>query len=86
MPLRTPSVIPNAPDLVRFLSSGLIFMARLRSVSVFLDNHCLARVSKTVGVARKVGVPRGLKTRSPGGMMDVKGLESTGMLKFLLLE
>jgi hypothetical protein len=80
MPLRTPGALPNAPDLVRFLAGGLVFMARLADVSVWLDARCLARVRKAAAPARALAIPRGVKVASPRGMMRMQGLSSTGAL------
>jgi hypothetical protein len=79
MPLRTPAPVPSPPDLVRFLTSSLTFMARLRSVSILLDGKLLAKVTKSVGAKRDLGVPRGLKVNGigEGGIIRINGVSET---------
>lgn len=78
MPLREATPLPGLPvDIARFLATSLTFMTHLRSVSMFFDGRCLARVEKEVGLPRNIAIPRGLKSNSPGGMMNVAGIAST---------
>ncbi|TFK45667.1 hypothetical protein OE88DRAFT_1668942 [Heliocybe sulcata] len=77
MVLREPSPLPPAFDFTRFLASSITFMAHLREVSLFLDDKRLARLVKTPGHPKALGIPRGLKSTSPGGGMVVKGIQAT---------
>jgi hypothetical protein len=78
MPLCMAASVPSPADLVRFLSS-LTFMARLRSVSVILNGKLLAKVTKSVGQKRDLGVPRGLKVTGigEGGIIRINGGSET---------
>lgn len=77
MPLREAAPIPEAFDFTRFLASSITFMVHLREVSVFLDDHRLAKLSKDSGMPQGLGTPKGLKASSPFGMMHVKTIHST---------
>ncbi|KAH7337817.1 hypothetical protein B0J17DRAFT_664321 [Rhizoctonia solani] len=80
MPLREPAPLPGLPvDIARFLATSLTFMTHLRSVSLFFDGRCLAKVEKEVGSPRKLAIPRGLKLTSPGGTMNATGMSSTSL-------
>ncbi|KAF8604785.1 hypothetical protein BDV93DRAFT_440059, partial [Ceratobasidium sp. AG-I] len=80
MPLRDAAPLPGLPvDIARFLATSLTFMTHLRNVSMYFDGRCLARVEKEVGIPRSVAIPRGLKSNSPGGMMNVTGVASTSL-------
>ncbi|CAE6464621.1 unnamed protein product [Rhizoctonia solani] len=80
MPLREPAPLPGLPvDIARFLATSLTFMTHLRSVSLFFDGKCLAKVEKEVGSPRRLAIPRGLKLTSPGGMMNATGMTSTSL-------
>ncbi|CAE6531048.1 unnamed protein product [Rhizoctonia solani] len=80
MPLREPAPLPGLPvDIARFLATSLTFMTHLRSVSLFFDGRCLAKVEKEVGLPKKLVMPRGLKLTSPNGMMNATGMTSTSM-------
>lgn len=78
MPLRDAAPLPGLPvDIARFLATSLTFMTHLRNVSMYFNGRCLARIEKEVGSPRNVAIPRGLKSNSPGGMMNVSGIAST---------
>ncbi|QRW13174.1 hypothetical protein RhiLY_12173 [Ceratobasidium sp. AG-Ba] len=80
MPLREAAPLPGLPvDIARFLATSLTFMTHLRNVSMFFDGRCLARVEKEVGAPRNVGIPRGLRGTTPGGMMNTTGVTSTSL-------
>ncbi|KAJ1300947.1 hypothetical protein OPQ81_003373 [Rhizoctonia solani] len=80
MPLREPAPLPGLPvDIARFLATSLTFMTHLRSVSMFFDGRCLAKIEKEVGSPRRLVIPRGLKLTSPGGMMNATGMTSTSL-------
>ncbi|CAE6441272.1 unnamed protein product [Rhizoctonia solani] len=80
MPLREAAPLPGLPvDMARFLATSLTFMTHLRSVSMYFDGKCLAKVEKEVGSPRKLAIPRGLKLTSPGGMMNATGMSSTSL-------
>ncbi|KDQ54066.1 hypothetical protein JAAARDRAFT_409896 [Jaapia argillacea MUCL 33604] len=74
MTLREPTPIPPAFDFTRFLSSSITFMAHLRTISVFFDDKRLAHLTKAPGVPKELGLPKGLRSRSDGGIMNVKGV------------
>ncbi|CAE6384073.1 unnamed protein product [Rhizoctonia solani] len=80
MPLREPAPLPGLPvDIARFLATSLTFMTHLRSVSMFFDGRCLAKVGKKVDSPQRLVMPRGLKLTSPGGMMNATGMTSTSL-------
>ncbi len=66
--------MPSAFDLTRFISSSIVFMSRLSEVSIHFDNKCLARLTRTSGIPRELGVPKGLNNVSPRKAMRVNGL------------
>ena len=86
MDLREPTPMPVAFDFIRFLSSSITFMVHLREVSVFLDEHKLAVLSKDPGNALKITIPRGLKTTSPSRTMIISSITSTRKLRILCHE
>jgi hypothetical protein len=78
MTLREQAQIPQPFDLTRFLASSITFMVHIRSVSVFLDCHRLSHLTKSSGVPKELGLPKGLKSSSGSGLMNVTGLQSAG--------
>ncbi|KAG2126877.1 uncharacterized protein EDB93DRAFT_1257371 [Suillus bovinus] len=72
MTLREQGPVPQPFDLTRFLASSITFMVHLRSVSVFLDSHRLAHLTKSSGVPRELELPKALKKSSGSGLMNVK--------------
>ncbi|KAH9934863.1 uncharacterized protein B0H18DRAFT_1114703 [Fomitopsis serialis] len=70
MTLREPASIPKAFDLTRFLASSITFMKQLSDVSVYLDDTRISRLTKQPGITKSVGVPKGLKSTSPKGIMQ----------------
>ena len=74
---REPAPIPVVFDFIRFLASSITFMTHLREVSVYFDDKQLARLTKDGATPKQLGIPRGLRTTSPMGFMNVKGLKST---------
>ncbi|KAF9650775.1 hypothetical protein BDM02DRAFT_3140374 [Thelephora ganbajun] len=77
MDLREPAPIPAAFDFIRFLIFSITFMVHLREVSVYFDDKRLARLTKDVGIPKRLTIPRGLRPTSPRGLMNIEGLEST---------
>lgn len=76
MALREAAPMPNAFDLTRFLASSITFMTHLSEVSVFLDDHRLARLTKYAGPPRELDVPLGLRRTSDLGLMHVQGIKA----------
>lgn len=76
MTLREQGPVPQPFDLTRFLASSITFMVHLRSVSVFLDSHRLAHLTKSLGVPKELELPKVLKKSSGLGMMSVKSVQS----------
>lgn len=76
MPLREAAPIPIAFDLTRFLASSITFMAHLAEVSVYFDDKRLTKLSKSTGIPRELGVPKGLQKSSRLGYMSVRGVQS----------
>ncbi|OAX38848.1 hypothetical protein K503DRAFT_131582 [Rhizopogon vinicolor AM-OR11-026] len=76
MTLREQAPIPQSYDLTRFLASSITFMVHIRSVSVFLDSHRLAHLTKSSGAPKELGLPKGLKNSSGSGLMSVIGVQS----------
>ncbi|KAG6857275.1 hypothetical protein H0H87_007108 [Tephrocybe sp. NHM501043] len=75
MALREPAPIPVAFDFTRFLTSSITFMNYLSEVSLFLDDKCLARLKKTPGIPKELGLPKGLQTSTSSGIMSVKDIK-----------
>jgi hypothetical protein len=76
MNLREPDHMPSAFDFTRFLASSITFMESLDDVSVYLDNKCLARLVKDVGVPKTFPLPQTLRRTSESKIMEVKGISS----------
>ncbi|EJD52006.1 hypothetical protein AURDEDRAFT_181569 [Auricularia subglabra TFB-10046 SS5] len=79
MPLREAGPIPNAFDLTRFLTSSITFMSHLNEVSIFFDGVRLSHISKAAGPEKVLGVPKGLRSRSVGGTMNVQTVTSRAL-------
>ncbi|KDQ08125.1 hypothetical protein BOTBODRAFT_48402 [Botryobasidium botryosum FD-172 SS1] len=80
MALRKPDALPSHPAVIaRFLSTSLTFMTHLRDVSVYFDGHCLARITKEIEDEMELGLPTGLQSVSPGGVMAITGIKSAGV-------
>lgn len=77
MPLREPGPIPTPFDFIRFLASSITFMARLSEVSVFFDGKRLAKLDKTRGIPRAIGLRKGLKPETQKGTMRVTDISVT---------
>ncbi|KAG6891738.1 hypothetical protein C0992_006158 [Termitomyces sp. T32_za158] len=77
MVLREPAPIPMAFDFTRFLTSSITFMTYLSEVSFFLDDKRLARLRKTSGIPKELGLPKGLRTSTESGIMTVKDIKCT---------
>ncbi|KDR75405.1 hypothetical protein GALMADRAFT_227055 [Galerina marginata CBS 339.88] len=77
MPLREPAPMPLAFDFTRFLVSSLTFMGHLREVCVYFDDIRLVKLNKASGVPKDLGIPKGLRSRSPSGIMSVDNIQST---------
>lgn len=77
MALREPAPIPVAFDFTRFLTSSITFMTYLSEVSLFFDDKCLARLKKTPGLPKELGIPKGLQSSSNSGIVTVKAIKST---------
>jgi hypothetical protein len=69
--------MPVAFDFTRFLASSITFMAHLSEVSVYFDDKRLVRLRKESGVPKAMGIPKGLESHSPLGMMNVTAVNST---------
>lgn len=78
MTLREQGPVPQPFDLTRFLASSITFMVHIRSVSVFIDTHRLAHLTKSPGVPRELELPKVLKKSSGSGLMSVKSVQSAG--------
>ncbi|KAG5646295.1 hypothetical protein DXG03_003892 [Asterophora parasitica] len=76
MTLREPAPIPIAFDFTRFLASSITFMAYLSEVSFFLNDKCLARLKKTPGPPKELGLPGGLRNTSSSGIVTVKNIKT----------
>ncbi|KAG6862294.1 hypothetical protein C0995_015991 [Termitomyces sp. Mi166 len=77
MVLREPAPIPVAFDFTRFLTSSITFMTYLSEVSIFFDDKRLARLTKTPGVPKELGLPKGLRASTESGIMTVKDIKCT---------
>ncbi|KAF8894925.1 hypothetical protein CPB84DRAFT_1816083 [Gymnopilus junonius] len=77
MLLREAGPIPLPFDFTRFLASSLTFMVHLREVCVYFDDKRLVKLSKASGLPSELGVPKGLKNRSPSGTMTVDNIQTT---------
>jgi hypothetical protein len=77
MVLREPAPTPVVFDFTRFLASSITFMVHLSDVSVFLDDKRLAMLTKTSGIPKAIDIPKGLKSSSLLGIMNVAGVQTT---------
>ena len=80
MPLREAAPIPLAFDFTRFLVSSLTFMVHLREVTVYFDDKRLVKLNKAAGLPSELGIPKGLRNRSPAGTMTVDTIQTTRKL------
>jgi hypothetical protein len=79
MALRDPSPLPGRPvDIARFLATSLTFMAKLRDVSLYFNEHRLVHLIKQVGVPKTLEIPRMLRPASATRIMEVQGIDSIG--------
>lgn len=83
MPLRETAPFPGRPvDIARFLATSLTFMANIRDVSMYFDQHRLVHLTKSVGRTKNIPLFASLDPRSkPMGIMTVKYIGSTGQSK-----
>lgn len=79
----TSSNLPPLLPFLRFLTTSLTFMNTLSKVEVYLDEVMLGCIEKSRGMTRVLPLSRSLRTKSPGGMMDVVSFESVGKLYFI---
>ncbi|KAG6820876.1 hypothetical protein H0H93_010220 [Arthromyces matolae] len=77
MVLRDPGPIPVAFDFSRFLTSSITFMLYLSEVSVFFDEKCLARLKKTRGIPKQLGLPKAIHPATSSGIMTIKDVKCT---------
>ena len=82
MPLRECTTLPGRPiDIARFIASSLTFMKNLKDVSIFFDEHCLVRMTKSLGIEKTLAAPSPnldpLRASKP--MMRVQAIESRGL-------
>ena len=82
MTLREPAPIPVAFDFTRFLASSITFMRQLREISVYFDDKCLVKLTKSTGLPRDLGIPKGLNNRTPLRNMTIENIQSTCMHLF----
>lgn len=82
MSLREPAPIPVAFDFTRFLTSSITFMRQLCEISVYFDDKCLVKLTKSTGVPRDLGIPKGLNNRTPSRNMTIENVQSTRMHLF----
>jgi len=75
IPLREPSPMPEATDLMKFLATSITFMVHLESVAVFLDENCIGRIGKTPGSIEIIDLPDALDHSSPEKTMVVNQLQ-----------
>jgi hypothetical protein len=85
MALREPAPIPGAFDLTRFLASSITFMRQLREITVYFDDKCLVKLTKSTGLSRDLGFSEGLNTRTPSGNMTIDNIQSTCIRLFYSL-
>ncbi|KAJ3749126.1 hypothetical protein DFH05DRAFT_638806 [Lentinula detonsa] len=79
MPLREDTPIPVAFDFVRFLASSITFMNYLSTVSVYFDDKRLAKLTKSAGIPKELGLPRTLNVSNKSKMMTLNKLKSTSL-------
>ena len=79
MALREPAPIPVAFDFTRFLASSITFMRQLREISVYFDDKCLVKLTKSTGVPHDLGIPKGLDNRTPLKNMTIENIQSIRM-------
>lgn len=79
MALREPGPMPVAFDFTRFLASSITFMRHLCEISVYFDDKHLVKLTKSTGVPRDLGIPKGLNNRTPSKSMVIENIQSTRM-------
>lgn len=79
MDLREPAALEGPLDLARFFVTSLTFMRTMKKIDMLVDDVRVFRVSKQVKDKTRV-VKRNLKTTSTNGMMNVTGVDATGMI------
>ncbi|KAJ4468229.1 hypothetical protein J3R30DRAFT_3830515 [Lentinula aciculospora] len=79
MALREDTPIPVAFDFTRFLASSITFMNHLSTVSVYFDDQRLAKLTKSSGIPKQLGLPKTLNVSNKSKMMTLNKLESTSI-------
>lgn len=75
MPLREPSPMLPILDLLRFLATSITFTVNLRAVAVFLDDHHVGHIQKSLEPPRTISVREEMKRSSPKNIMHVKEVQ-----------
>ncbi|KAG6375835.1 hypothetical protein JVT61DRAFT_2694 [Boletus reticuloceps] len=76
MTLREAAPIPPLFGILRFLASSVTFMTHLNDVSVYFDEHRIGYIKRSLGVAKDVDLPNGLKRSSESKIMNVMAVRS----------
>jgi hypothetical protein len=79
MTLREPTLLEGPLDLARFLITSLTFMRTIKKIDMLVDDVKVLEVEKSVRGSMRV-IKKGLRTTSTGGMMNVVGVDATGMV------
>lgn len=82
MPLRDPASIPPPFDLTRFLASSITFMVNVEAISIYFNDKCLSKLSKSVGLPKLLSIAPAnahlhKKRASEKGLMHVGGIAQT---------
>ncbi|KAL0072839.1 hypothetical protein AAF712_000602 [Marasmius tenuissimus] len=77
MPLREESPIPVAFDFTRFLTSSITFMTHLSQVSVFFDDKCLVKLSKSAKPPKVLELPGHLEAQTKSRTTRIVAFQST---------
>lgn len=74
--LRQAEPMPQPEDFCRFLADALIFTVRLRSLRVYMDDHCLCDLNKKTAPPQSLRAASNINLRSmPLKMLTVKSVD-----------
>jgi hypothetical protein len=79
MELREPTPMPEPLEFARFLATSLAFTTKIRHLSLYFDDYCLASFEKKLAQPRPLSVPSGLNLTSPAKLLSVKSMDQTSV-------
>lgn len=73
--LREPAPMPDVLPFCRFLANALAFTNSLRTISLYINDHCLCTLTKKLAPTRTVPSIPGLQMFSPSKIMTIKSVD-----------